>query len=319
MRKRFDSNGVSRTGRLRGSTRQWVVGAVLALLFVQFSVLALIQAWRDSPTSDEPIYIAAGVAAITERDLRLNPEHPPLAKVVAALPVLLANPVVPSTPAWVNADALEFSEDFAAAQGSSFRSMVFLSRLVPIAEALLTGLLLYCLGSRLFGQTAGLLSAGSWLTLPLVLGIGHLNGLDIPFALVTVAVSLTLLRYISSASWVWLVGIAILLGVALLVRVPATVLVAAVMLVVLLEEFKRGALRAVGRAIAVAVIAWAVLWVGYRAIAPAVPPPSATASYSYLLDEAADRLPLARPVLASLPQEYVGGALQLAKIGRAHV
>ena len=51
-----------------------------------FLGLGLRQAWTDAPTYDEPIYLSAGVTSLLGHDLRLNPEHPPLAKALAALP-----------------------------------------------------------------------------------------------------------------------------------------------------------------------------------------------------------------------------------------
>jgi hypothetical protein len=72
-----------------------VAFVVLALLSVQFFALGLVQASRDSPTYDEKYHLAGGVTALTDHQLRLTPEHPPLPKVLAALPALAANPVIP--------------------------------------------------------------------------------------------------------------------------------------------------------------------------------------------------------------------------------
>lgn len=38
---------------------------ILGALALQFAVLGLVEAWRDSPTVDEPIYMASGVTALT--------------------------------------------------------------------------------------------------------------------------------------------------------------------------------------------------------------------------------------------------------------
>ena len=44
---------------------------------------------NTSPTSDETTHLAAGWSYLKTGDFRLNPEHPPLLKSVAALPMLL--------------------------------------------------------------------------------------------------------------------------------------------------------------------------------------------------------------------------------------
>ncbi|MBI3451087.1 MAG: hypothetical protein HY049_19510, partial [Acidobacteria bacterium] len=61
--------------------------AVAALLAL-FAVAAFLSSREDSATFDETAHIAAGYSALDARDFRLNPEHPPLAKVWCAIPLL---------------------------------------------------------------------------------------------------------------------------------------------------------------------------------------------------------------------------------------
>src|SRR5881397_3128466 len=58
--------------------------ALLALLFVQ----GLIFIGESSQTSDEAVHLSAGYSYLKTADFRLNPEHPPLVKEWAALPLL---------------------------------------------------------------------------------------------------------------------------------------------------------------------------------------------------------------------------------------
>src|SRR5436305_423320 len=60
--------------------------AVAAL--VAFIALALGDLLTSSPTSDETAHLAAGYSYLVTHDYRLNPEHPPLVKMFAALPLL---------------------------------------------------------------------------------------------------------------------------------------------------------------------------------------------------------------------------------------
>ena len=67
---------------------------VLARLHVPVLValcaaLALAAALGDSATIDEPGHLAAGLAAWHGGDFRLAPDHPPLARLWASLPVFL--------------------------------------------------------------------------------------------------------------------------------------------------------------------------------------------------------------------------------------
>ena len=61
--------------------------ALAALLLMLMAILAGGAALRESITVDEVAHIGAGVSYLQKLDLRLNQEHPPLAKVLAAVPL----------------------------------------------------------------------------------------------------------------------------------------------------------------------------------------------------------------------------------------
>ena len=63
-----------------------------ASLIAIFCIQGLLTLPRLSATSDEPIHIAAGYSYWVTRDFRMNPEHPPLAKLLAAFPLLALRP-----------------------------------------------------------------------------------------------------------------------------------------------------------------------------------------------------------------------------------
>ncbi len=246
-----------------------VAFGVLALLSVQFVVLGLVQAWRDSPTYDEKYHLAGGVTALTEHQLRLTPEHPPLPKVLAALPVLAAHPVIPHGESWARGDSFTYPDQFLQAQldAGKLQSVTFVSRLVPLAIAAGVGWALYALAASLFGRAGGLLAGGLWLTTPFVLGLGHLDGNDVGFTLVVVLSAWALLRYVRAQTW----GNAVLVGIAgggtLLVRVTGLAVVPVLAVVVVLCAWPRlttGLLRGG----LVLVVAWAALWIGMRAVSP---------------------------------------------------
>src|SRR5436309_15642387 len=70
--------------------------AAIALISI-FCLQALLAIRRLSATSDEPIHLAAGYSYLQTRDFRLNPEHPPLAKLAAALPLIILRPTLDRT------------------------------------------------------------------------------------------------------------------------------------------------------------------------------------------------------------------------------
>ena len=66
------------------------------LLLGIFAVLAVSSMARMSVTGDEVTHLPAGYTYVTTGDFRLNMQHPPLMKVLAALP-LLALDLKPAT------------------------------------------------------------------------------------------------------------------------------------------------------------------------------------------------------------------------------
>jgi 4-amino-4-deoxy-L-arabinose transferase-like glycosyltransferase len=69
--------------------------AIAAAALVAFVVFALANIRAMAPTTDETTHLGAGYSYLAAHDFRLNPEHPPLLKMIAALP-LRAMPVWPS-------------------------------------------------------------------------------------------------------------------------------------------------------------------------------------------------------------------------------
>jgi hypothetical protein len=130
---------------------------VVALLAVQFVVLGLVQAHRDSAAVDEAVDVASGISIVTRHDFRMNPEHGPLPKVLSALPALFVHPVVPDGESWRSGAWFDFTDDFITANRAAGRldSVLFAARIVPTLIGAACGVLLFVLGRRLFGPVAG--------------------------------------------------------------------------------------------------------------------------------------------------------------------
>src|SRR2546426_11286495 len=82
----FHSQPRTETMQIQQSRKTLI--AVAALL-ATMALLAGGAARRESVTVDEVAHIGAGVSYLQKLDLRLNEEHPPLPKVLAALPLVL--------------------------------------------------------------------------------------------------------------------------------------------------------------------------------------------------------------------------------------
>jgi hypothetical protein len=246
--------------------------AVLLAAVAGFLALGLTEAWADSPTFDEPVYVAAGLAAVLHHDLTFNDEHPPVPKVLAALPVLLAHPVVPANGRWARNDEQGYSATFIRAQLSAgrLRIVTFASRLVPLAESAGVAFAAYALGAELFGAAAGAVAGLLWLASPLVLGIGHVDGTDMPFALAVTLCSWALARWLRLRSTRALVWTGLAMGAVAGTEISGLLVVLASLAVIGWVTWPSGARRALASAALAAGLTLLSLWVSYAVLDPGV-------------------------------------------------
>ena len=126
----------------------------------------------------------------------------------------------------------------------------------------MTGLLVFALARRLVGPSGGVFSAALWLLNPFVIGIGHLDGIDIPFTLTALTVALTLVRWLEVRTPGRLVAVGLACGAALVTRDtgPLVLLVAALTVAV--------ASRRLRPVLAVLGLAAGVVWLVYLPLDP---------------------------------------------------
>lgn len=272
------------SGRVPTAWRRSIL-VVLSLLFIG---VGLHQADRDAPTVDEGVDVSSGVAALVHHDLRMVPEHPVLPKAVAALPALLAHPIVPKTAAWRRGDWFDWSDDFISANAAAGRlHAIFLwARAVLLVETVAAAALLYFLTKRFFGPDGGLLAAVAWLTTPYVVGLGHFAMIDIPFVLVTLGFCLLLARWSDDPTTGRTVALGLVLAAALASRHTALVLVLVAVAVIVhrLRATPKEAAKSVGIA---GMVSFLGLWLIYRGLAPAGSSAHVQASFQGLVDGAA--------------------------------
>jgi len=165
------------------------VAAVLLLVFM--GVLAGGAAWRESVTFDETAHIGAGVSYLQKFDLRLNEEHPPLAKVLAALPLVIRGTRADySNASW--SVSREFFPAYMGQWGFGERlltrwndpvSTLAWARLSMLLLTLALGWVIYACARRLGGDWAGLLCLSVYVASPVFLAFGPLVHTDLAVTL----------------------------------------------------------------------------------------------------------------------------------------
>src|SRR6476660_1136590 len=173
-----------------------VFSVVAGLLLILMATLAGGSALRESVTIDEVAHIGAGVSYLQRLDLRLNEEHPPLAKVLAALPLVLRG---------VHSDYSQiswtFSEKFFRAYAGQWVfgewlltkwnnpvTTLMWARLPMLLLTLALGWTLYTFARCLADTWGGLLCLSIYVSTPAFLSVGPLVHTDVAvtlFSLVT--------------------------------------------------------------------------------------------------------------------------------------
>jgi dolichyl-phosphate-mannose--protein O-mannosyl transferase len=144
--------------------RAWGIVAVLSLLLMMAAEIAF-SVHGESLSWDEGNHIFAGYMSLKTHDYGLNPEHPPLVKMVAALPLMpLALRVPPLQNRWYKTESYLDGRELIYHNGPndngrySGNTIIFRARMCVMPFILLLALLTFLAGSEMFGTTAGLVA-----------------------------------------------------------------------------------------------------------------------------------------------------------------
>jgi len=156
-------------------------GFLLGILLAAHAVICFDAARRLSPTWDEIVYPAAGLAQWHTRSIDLNLEHAFLSKLISAAPVAFLRPSLPwSNPSWQAKDAYRFGYQFTFHNRVPAPSLILWSRIPMILFSLLTALLLYFWSRSLWGPAGGLLTVCAYTATPILLSRASLALLEMP-------------------------------------------------------------------------------------------------------------------------------------------
>jgi len=141
----------------------------------------------DSLTMDEKSHLPAGYSYVTQKDMRINPEHPPLVKDLAGIPLLfIPNINFPyGSEAWTKMINGQWDFGYALLFDSNNPAdeMIFFGRLPMIGLLLILVFYLFKWARELFGNGAGLIALTLFCFSPTFLAHGHLVTTDVAAAL----------------------------------------------------------------------------------------------------------------------------------------
>ncbi len=142
---------------------------------------------NDSPTSDEPPHLLSGYVALKYGQNYFDPEHPLLAKSIAALPLVFQDvkmdqndPNFVQQSKWLDVGKMfKASRTWLDYSGNSPDSILFWSRLPMILLTLFFGGVLFIFTRKLFGAPTALVATFLYATEPIFLANGALVDTDI--------------------------------------------------------------------------------------------------------------------------------------------
>lgn len=243
--------------------RKWVAAAVASLLVVLFVQLAFL-ADRNSITWDEDDHIYAGYMSLKHGDFGLNPEHPPLVKMLAATPLLpmqLKMPTLQSRSfkieAFLNGKDFVFKNDF--------NRVIWRARVAASLLTVLLVLLIFLAAQEMFGTGAAFIALGLMVFDPNLLAHGAVVGTDMGLSCFMFASIYAFYRYVKVPT-LWrliVVGIATGLGFA---SKHTAILIAPMLVMLAITEVIRGSGTEISRSKQIKRYAMALLVIGFISV-----------------------------------------------------
>ncbi|MGB8013946.1 MAG: glycosyltransferase family 39 protein [Terriglobales bacterium] len=183
---------------------------LLALVFE----LAVPAYWQSS-TFDESCHTLAGYGYWTRGDFGVNPENPPLVKLLAAAP-LLAMPLryEPPPPMFFKVSCLVGGGQFMDSNNAD--AMLFRARMAASLLTILAALLVFALAREMFSPAVGLFALLLFVFEPNLIAHGAFVTTDMGMTLFLLATVYSFYRYVKNPSWarLLLTGLSVGLGLA---------------------------------------------------------------------------------------------------------
>ncbi len=200
---------------------------IVAVLVMTAFLLMLGPARDDSLIMDELAHIPAGYSYVKYLDYRLNPEHPPLVKILAGLPLLFKDLKFPTDQtSWTTDINGQWTAgtQFLYESGNNAEEIIFLARLGPMILTLLLIVFVYIFTKELIGRWWALLPALFVALSPNILAHGHYVTTDIGAALGILLAIYFFLKYLFQPTTKHLVLAGLAFGIAQLMKFSAVLL-----------------------------------------------------------------------------------------------
>ena len=203
---------------------------ILAIIsIILMVVLTTISQKQESATMDEVAHIPAGYSYLTQRDYRLNPEHPPLLKDLSAIPLLFIKNI--NFPKYLSSWTKEinsqwdFGFNFLYKSGNDADKIIFWSRLPILLLLILLGFFIWRWTKELYGKWAALLAIFLFTFSPTFIAHGRYVTTDVGAAFAFFVATYYFIKYLKNSSKKNLILAGIFFGIAQLIKFSLILLI----------------------------------------------------------------------------------------------
>jgi hypothetical protein len=247
---------------------EWLIPLVFCLVLL---TQLLFSVHEMSQQADEATHLYAGYRVLKCGDYGYGREHPPLAKILVAIPLLWSNAPMDCAAGQVGIDEEDRATRWLYSQDGWWRT---LSEARAVASLFSVAL---CLGvwiaaRRMFGRATAVLSTAILVFEPNILGHGALVLNDVLVSALFLFTIFSFYLWTRRRSLPFLVLTGFITGLALLTKHSAILLIPTLCLLAAVEPWLekredtgpvRASLRNLGAVMAILVIAAAIIWCGY--------------------------------------------------------
>ncbi len=232
---------------------------------------------QQSLSWDEGDHIFAGYMSWKKLDFGINPEHPPLVKALAAIPLLPMHLKVPDSKrnGFFKDEAYSDGRDFIFGNGGEAEAdrIIFRARMAAASLSLLLGLLVFLAAREMFGDGAALFALALVVFEPNMIAHGAYVTTDMGISCFIFASIYAFYRYVKAPSVNRLIVLGVVSGLALASKHSGVLLLPFGVALIITEILwpspetrtnkRKAALRLTGAFLAASAIAIVVLWAFY--------------------------------------------------------
>ena len=216
-----------------------VTGLIAATLLAIMFMLSIFSGIKDSGIVDEIAHIPSGYSYVKYGDFRLNPEHPPLAKALAGVPLLFLDiNDIRTDESWEGIGQWEAGWNMLYENGNNPNQIFFWSRFSMIILMLILGVVLFFWAKEWFGRKIALLVLAMYCFYPDFIGHGHYVTTDVAASLGYVITIYSFDKFIKKQNLKYLLLASLFFAIAQLLKFSSFLLFGVLLFLIIYRAYQ---------------------------------------------------------------------------------